>query len=240
MLAGTIVQVRLERKALSAAVSPTWCKRHREQRSKTASAGSAISIQMKTNLRKLLRARRRSLSSADHGRRSRLAGKAVAGLPMFRAGKRIALYLPFDRETDTKGLIAAARRRGARVFVPVIVDRRHARIRFYPLDGKTRRGVFGIAVPSMLARPMSPRWLDLIVVPVVGVDPAGRRLGMGGGFYDRALEFRRRRRRWPGPHLVGLAFDCQRTELEFAESWDVGLDSLATESGLRRYLKDIP
>ena len=45
MLAGNIVQVRLERKALSAAVSPTWCERHREQRSKTASAGSAISIQ---------------------------------------------------------------------------------------------------------------------------------------------------------------------------------------------------
>src|ERR1700681_124600 len=98
MLAGIIVQVRLERKALSAAVSPTWCERHREQRAKTASAGSAISVfLMKTNLRKHMRAQRRSWSAADHGRRSRLAAKAVAGMPMFRAGKRIALYLPFDR-----------------------------------------------------------------------------------------------------------------------------------------------
>src|ERR1700674_5374084 len=99
---------------------------------------------MKAKLRKHLRAQRRSLSTADHGYRSRLAAKAVAGMPMFRAGKRIALYLPFDRATATASLIAAARRRGVRLFVPVIVDRRHSRIRFFPLEGKTRRGVFGI------------------------------------------------------------------------------------------------
>jgi 5-formyltetrahydrofolate cyclo-ligase len=195
---------------------------------------------MKATLRKHMRAQRRSLSAADHGRRSSLAAKAVAGLPMFKAGKRVALYLPFDRETDTAALIAAARRRGVRVFVPVIVDRRHSRIRFYPLGGKTRRGVFGIAVPARTDRPMPPRWLDLIVIPLVGVDAAGRRLGMGGGFYDRALEFRRRRRHWPGPRLVGLAFDCQRTETAFAEPWDVNLDSLATESGLKHYTRGDP
>jgi 5-formyltetrahydrofolate cyclo-ligase len=192
---------------------------------------------MKKTLRKHMRAQRRSLSAADHAVRSARAAKAVTRLPMFRAGKRIALYLPFDRETDTVALIGAARRRGVHVFVPVIVDRRHSRIRFYPLGGKTRRSVFGIAVPLVLARPLSPRWLDLVVIPLVGVDAGGRRLGMGGGFYDRALEFRRRRRRWPGPHLVGLAFDCQRTDSSFAEPWDLSLDSLATESGLQHYFK---
>jgi 5-formyltetrahydrofolate cyclo-ligase len=195
---------------------------------------------MKAKIRKHIRAQRRSLSKTDHGSRSRLAARAVAGLPMFRAGKRVALYLPFDRETDTAALIAAARRRGVRVFVPVIVDRRHSRIRFYPLDGRTRRGVFGIAVPSSLARPLPSRWLNLIVIPLVGVDAAGRRLGMGGGFYDRALDFRRRRHHWPGPHLVGLAFDCQRTDSNFAEPWDLSLDSLATESGLKHYFKRYP
>ena len=239
MLAGNIVQVRLERKALSAAVSPTCCS-GREQRSKTASAGSAIPIRMKAALRKQMRSQRRSFSAAEHRRRSMLAAKAVAGLPMFRAGKRVALYLPFDRETDTSALVAAARRRGVRIFVPVIVDRRHARIRFYPLDRRTRSGVFGISVPSRLTRAVPPRWLDLIVIPLVGVDAQGRRLGMGGGFYDRALEFRRRRGRWPGPRLVGLAFDCQRTESRFAENWDVSLDALATESGLLHYSKGTP
>ena len=192
---------------------------------------------MKVPLRKHLRAQRRSLSTAEHGHRSRLAAKAVSAMPVFRAGKRIAVYLPFDRETETAALIAAARRRGVRLFVPVIVDRRHSRIRFYPLDGKTRRGVFGIAVPASQVLPTASRWLNLIVIPLVGVDTLGRRLGMGGGFYDRALEFRRLRQNWPGPRLVGLAFDCQRTESSFAEPWDVSLDSLATESGLQNYLK---
>jgi 5-formyltetrahydrofolate cyclo-ligase len=239
VLAGNIVQVRLERKALSAAVSPTCCS-GREQRSKTASAGSAIPIRMKAAIRKEMRSQRRALSAAEHRRRSMLAAKAVAGLPMFRAGKRIALYLPFDRETDTAALVAAARRRGVHIFVPVIVDRRHARIRFYPLDRRTRCGTFGISVPSRLTRPVPARWLNLIVIPLVGVDARGRRLGMGGGFYDRALEFRRRRGRWAGPRLVGLAFDCQRTESRFADTWDVSLDALATESGLLHYLKGTP
>src|SRR5258708_38361566 len=122
---------------------------------------------MKVPLRKHLRAQRRSLSAADHGYRSRSAAKAVAGMPAFRAGKRIALYLPFDRETDTAPLIATARRRGVRLFVPVIVDRRPSRIRFYPLDGKTRRGAFGIALPSLPARPTASRWFELIVLPLV-------------------------------------------------------------------------
>ncbi len=185
-----------------------------------------------------MRTQRRAFSSAEHRNRSSLAAKALAGLPMFRAGKRIAMYLPFDRETDTAALIEAARRRGVLVYVPVIVDRRHARIRFYPLDRRpTRSGVFGISVPSRLTRPVPPRWLNLIVIPLVGDDSRGRRLGMGGGFYDRALQFRRHRRHWPGPRLVGLAFDCQRTDSSFADAWDVTLDSLATESGLQHYLK---
>ena len=79
-----------------------------------------------------------------------------------------------------------------------------------------------------------------MVIPLVGVDAEGRRLGMGGGFYDRALDFRRRRRHWAGPHLVGLAFDNQRTTSSFAESWDVCLDSLATESGLQHFSKGPP
>src|SRR5258708_19857264 len=144
---------------------------------------------MKVPLRKHLRGQRRSLGTADHRYRSRLAAKAVAGMSMFRSGKRVALYLPFDREADTAALIAAARRRGVRLFVPVIVDRRHSRIRFYPLEGKTRRGVFGIAVPSSQALPTASRWLNLIVIPLVGVDALGWPLAISACFYYSSLDF---------------------------------------------------
>lgn len=157
-------------------------------------------------------------------------------LRLFRAGKRVALYLPFDRELDTTALIDAARLRGVQLFVPVIIDHRHRRLRFYPLKGEIRPGMFGISVPRLRAAPVLPQWLDLIVIPLVGVDSGGRRLGMGGGYYDRALAFRRRRTIWKGPLLVGLAFDCQRTDADFAESWDVRLDWLATESRVEHFL----
>jgi len=235
MLAGNIVQVRFERKALSAAVGPTCCS-GREQRSKTAHAGSAIPIpSMKESLRKQLRAQRRSLSDYDHRHRSLAAAKAIMRLRGFRAGQRVALYLPFDREVDTAALIHAARQRGVHIFVPFISDRRHCRLRFFPLTGETSPGTFGISVPRLRARPVSPQWLNLIVVPLVGVDTQGRRLGMGGGYYDRALAFRRRRTSWMGPHLVGLAFECQRTGLKFSEAWDIQLNSLATESGVEQF-----
>src|SRR5580698_9576664 len=76
MLAGNIVQVRPERKALSAAVGPTCCS-GREQRSKTASAGSAIPLMMKASLRKQLRGERSALSEPDHRHRSITCAWAV-------------------------------------------------------------------------------------------------------------------------------------------------------------------
>ena len=191
---------------------------------------------MKDSLRKKLRAQRRSLSDSDHQQRSLAAARAIMRLRMFSAGKRVALYLPFDRELDTAALIRAARQRGVQIFVPVISDRRHCRLRFFPLKGETGPATFGISVPRVRLTCISPQWLDLIVIPLVGVGSDGSRLGMGGGYYDRALAFRRRRTLWKGPHLLGLAFDCQRTDLKFAERWDIQLDSLATESGVEHFL----
>ncbi len=198
---------------------------------------------MKAKLRKELRAKRRSLTAVEHTQLSNLAASSITRLAAFKPGSRIALYLPFDGETNTAALLVAARRRRIRIYVPVVSDLRHRRLRFYPLAGKTRRGVFGISVPDNIGRgsgrAIEPRWFDLIVVPLVGVDPRGRRIGMGGGFYDRALGFRRHRRRWMGPRFVGLGFECQRVETVFAETWDVRLDALATESGLQLFSRDI-
>jgi 5-formyltetrahydrofolate cyclo-ligase len=186
----------------------------------------------KSELRKQLRTARRCLPAAEYLRRSRLAVKNVVRLPGFACGKRVAVYLPFDNETDTALLLREARRRGVLLYVPVVIDRRRHRMQFHALKGPLKRGHYGIQVPHRSASALPARWLNLVVTPLVGVDDAGRRLGMGAGFYDRALAFRRVHNQRLGPHVAGLAFGVQRTDETFAEPWDIRLDSLATESGL--------
>ena len=195
------------------------------------------SLSPKPTLRKRLRTLRRSFRPAEHAERSRRAAAAIKRLPSFKAGARVAIYLPFDGEVHTDDLIIAARRRRVHLYVPVVSDLRHRVLKFLPLSGPTRPGVFGIAVPCRRAAPLAPRWFDLVVVPLVGVDARGRRLGMGGGFYDRSFGFRRRRRCWQGPRLVGFGFDCQRVDDVHADPWDLRLDSLATESGVEHFSK---
>jgi 5-formyltetrahydrofolate cyclo-ligase len=192
---------------------------------------------LKRTLRRELRSARRSLSAADHRRRSHLAASSITRMASFKSGARVAVYLPFDGETNPASLLAAAARRRVRIFVPVIDSVRHGRLRFHPLSGKTQAGAFGISVPRS-GRWVGPRWFDLIVVPSVGVDAHGRRLGMGGGFYDRALAFRRTRQHWLGPRLVGLAFGCQRVPSVFAQDHDVRLDALATEEGIAYFSRN--
>jgi len=189
----------------------------------------------KALLRKELRRRRKAIPPAEHAARSARAAKFITRLAQFRHGSRIALTLSFDREMDTAPLIRAARQRGVRLYTPVVVGKRQRRLRFYPLSRHTRRGTYGILVPQRTIAAVNPRWFDLIVVPLVGIDAKGRRLGMGGGYYDSALAFRRRRIAWRGPRLVAFAFDCQRADSVHAEDWDLRVDELASESGLHHF-----
>jgi len=88
---------------------------------------------------------------------------------------------------------------------------------------------FGIPEPAVEpSSALEPEAMSLVVMPLVGFDANGRRLGMGGGWYDRTFAFRRIA---PAPpHLVGAGFDAQRVESLRAEDWDVHADAICTES----------
>ena len=66
-------------------------------------------------------------------------------------------------------------------------------------------------------------------MPLVGFDEQGTRLGMGGGFYDRSFAFRRQRRHWTGPQLLGLAHGCQKVSQLPTAPWDIPLDGIASD-----------
>lgn len=87
---------------------------------------------------------------------------------------------------------------------------------------------YGIPEPTVETT-LSPREMTVVLLPLLGFDRHGGRLGMGGGYYDRAFAFRREH---PAPpHLVGIGFACQELAGLAAESWDVRLDAVATEAG---------
>lgn len=73
--------------------------------------------------------------------------------------------------------------------------------------------------------------LDLILMPLVGFNSLKKRIGMGGGFYDRTLSFKLGTPNTK-PYLVGIAYECQKSENIPVEHHDIGLDNIITESRL--------
>ncbi|NGX15888.1 5-formyltetrahydrofolate cyclo-ligase [Wenzhouxiangella sp. XN24] len=173
-----------------------------------------------------MRARRRALPPF----RRRLANQAIVRrittLPAFRRARSIALYWPADGEPDVRAVAATAWRHDKRVLLPVVSQQ--GVMRFAAWDPKTRfrRNRYGIPEPVARRLRAPATRLDLVVMPLVAFDKHGNRLGMGGGYYDRALATRGRR-----TTLVGAAFSCQQAPLIPAQPWDVPLDIVVTEAG---------
>lgn len=89
---------------------------------------------------------------------------------------------------------------------------------------------FGIPEPEVEpSSTLAAADMSLVLLPLLGFDRGGRRLGMGGGYYDRAFAFRQA---LPAPpRLVGIGYGCQEVPALEAEAWDVALDGIATEHG---------
>jgi 5-formyltetrahydrofolate cyclo-ligase len=185
-------------------------------------------------LRRQLRAARRALTPAQQRQAAQGLYRQLAQHPLFRRARHIALYLPNDGEIDPRPLLREAQRRGKRTYLPVLSDWPRTKMVFQQVRrGETLRpNRFGIPEPRIKRARQRTIWaLDLILLPLVGFDDEGGRLGMGGGFYDRSLAYRTRRTAWHAPVLVGLAHECQKVERLAQASWDVPLQGTVTDRG---------
>lgn len=208
----------------------------------TAQAGSASSsFSERQRLRRELRERRRSLSPSQrakaHRQFARLLLQSQWTSQLLKAGRRVAVYFAYGHEADLAHVIALARRRRCTLYLPVITDFRHSRMRFvrYEVDSAMRVNRYGIAEPDARHAEIVPaRRLDLVLLPLVGFDAQGSRLGSGAGFYDRSLHHLREGRRWRKPKLIGVGYECQRVPRLQPDRWDVPLDGILTEQGLTR------
>jgi len=188
-------------------------------------------------LRRLLRDARRALTPAQQRTAARGLYRQLAQHPLFRRARHVALYLPNDSEIDPRLLLAEAQRRGKKTYLPVLSAWPRTKMVFQQVRAGEayRRNRFRIHEPHINPARQRVIWaLDLILLPLVGFDEVGGRLGMGGGFYDRSLAYRGRRTAWHKPVLLGLAHECQKVERLAQASWDVPLQG--TVSDRRWYL----
>jgi 5-formyltetrahydrofolate cyclo-ligase len=184
--------------------------------------------------RRRLRRLRESLSPAERRAAERAIAAALRHLRILRPGRRIAAYLAAPGEVDLRLVISAAHRARVTLYVPRITSLRRREMEFVRLEPAARleRNAYGLAQPVATSAPIDPRRLDCVLLPVLGFDAAGNRLGMGAGFYDRSLRHRARSGRgWRRPRLVGIAFSCQQLPAIESAAWDVPLDLVVTEKG---------
>lgn len=191
----------------------------------------------RAQLRRLLRQARRALSPAAQRLAARSLYRLLAQAPCFRRARDIALYLPSDGEIDPRPLLQAAQRRGKATYLPVLAAWPRSCMVFQRVrpDTPLRPNRFGIPEPRPQRALQRKTWtLDLMLMPLVGFDEAGGRLGMGGGFYDRSLAYRQRRKNWHKPTLLGLAHECQKVEQLTLASWDIPLHGTVTDKHFYR------
>ena len=185
--------------------------------------------------RRRLRAARRELGPFRQRAHAAAAARRLARIAKLRNAKRIALYRASDGELDPAPLMARLPRGGRHWYLPVLHPFLPGRLwfaRYRPAD-PMRPNRFGIQEPARRRGQLcAPRSLQLVLLPLVGFDASGNRIGMGGGFYDRSFAFLRKRRQWHRPRLVGLAHECQRVDAIEPRPWDVPLDAVVTEHGI--------
>ncbi|VXC84454.1 5-formyltetrahydrofolate cyclo-ligase [Pseudomonas sp. 8Z] len=182
-------------------------------------------------LRRLLRQQRRALPASAQRQAARGLYRQLSQHPLFRRARHIALYLPNDGEIDPRPLLKAAQKRGKHTYLPVLSAWPRTKMVFQRISRheKLAGNRFRILEPTAQRAKQRKIWaLDLVLLPLVGFDDCGGRLGMGGGFYDRSLAYLSRRKNWHKPTLLGLAHECQRVDELAMASWDVPLQATVT------------
>ncbi|BFT29500.1 5-formyltetrahydrofolate cyclo-ligase [Alteromonas sp. D210916BOD_24] len=199
---------------------------------------SEHTFEARTALRRQLRAQRKALSADAQIK----AGQSVlrqltAYLPQ-QSALTIATYLANDGEVDLSHYIANSWQKGLPLSfaLPVLhpVCKGHLLFLRYQSDTDMVINKYGIKEPALSCLNVIPTpALDVILMPLVGFDQHGNRLGMGGGYYDRTLAFTHSATH--KPKLIGIAHDLQEVASLPVASWDVPLDAIITPTRVLQF-----
>lgn len=171
-----------------------------------------------------LLSRRVAVTADRHCRWNKTITQLLAeGFPVLQ-GMLVGFYWPYQGEFDPRFAIRRLRECGARAALPAVVQK-SAPLQFrewWPGAHMTK-GVFGLPVPdgTGVVRP------EALLIPPVGFDSQGYRLGYGGGYFDRTLAAM-----VPQPLKIGVAFELSRIPTIYPQSHDVPMDFIVTEAGV--------
>ncbi len=149
----------------------------------------------------------------------------IQALPSFRDAHCTLLTLPFRSEWDTRPLFAAALAQGTTIALPRVngQTRMLDLHRVTDIEADTAPGYRGISEPAADLPRIDIRAVDWVLVPGVAFDDAGRRLGYGGGYYDRLLAMLT-----PGTPRIAGAYELQVVPRVPAAPHDLVVDAIAT------------
>ena len=165
--------------------------------------------------------RRTGISASDRTAWSDKIGRSLTEALASGAAPIIGFYWPFRGEYDPRELMAKLRDHGKRLALPVIVARGQPLVfREWEPGRLMTQGVWNVPMPDS-GQAVMP---DLLVVPFVGFDAQGYRLGYGGGFYDRTIAAMPVR-----PRTIGVGFGLGRLETIHPQVHDIALERIITE-----------
>ena len=168
---------------------------------------------------------RRSL--ADRKRKDPMIAAQVRSLQEYRDAEMIFTYVSFRDEADTTGIMESAWREGKRVACPRVQGREMTFFEVFSWDD-FHVGMMGILEPNETAEPVTPRTAKgFMLMPGLAFDRERRRIGYGGGYYDRYLKT------WGGTiPTAALAYTEQIWEQLPSEKQDIRPDRIITEEGI--------
>jgi 5-formyltetrahydrofolate cyclo-ligase len=171
-----------------------------------------------------LRSKRSALPSHEkESVRTRVCDLIWERLPELRDAC-IGFYWPFQGEIDLRGLVRNFIALGAEAALPVVVEKQQP-MEFWSWRPQMKlvRGIWNIPIPGE-RNPVQPM---VLLVPLLGFDPAGYRLGYGGGYYDRTLATFAKK-----PLTIGIGYELGRLETIYPQPHDISMEAIVTESGV--------